>query len=88
MENLSSPLFNKEIQSMKTFQNRSYQAHLDSLENCARHLRRNYTNSLWSLSEEGILSKSFCEVSTTLMPKPDSLCKKGKQHTRISCGHR
>ena len=54
------------------FPNRELQAQMSSLVNCIKHLRRNYTNSLQSLSEDrskGLVPNTSYEASITLKTK-------------------
>ena len=60
---------------------------MTSLVNCIKHLRRNKTNSLQSLSEDrskGLVPNTFYEASSTLIPKPDKNIAR-KENCRPMC---
>ena len=74
-------------QELIIFPNRKLQAQMSSLVNCIKHLRRNNTNSLQSLSEDrskGLVPNTFYEASSTLIPKPDKNIAR-KENCRPMC---
>ena len=63
---------------------------MTSLVISTEHWKRNYTNLLKlfkKTEDDGTLTKSLCEASSTLIPKPDRPFKKRRQQTNIPNEH-